>query len=211
MAFYSTNGGIRAAVSERPDGPFEADPTFKISVTEAWEKDGGEKQSLESNGAHDLIAEDDGSVTLWEGYDSYHVDKTTGQLGWAKVRIDRAARTVQLMEKDPSSPLPLLPEGYIAARSGGNLATSNRAGGKYVFLYYTRPNQSKISLTVAVSSDPLFHTVDDIVELEPPLDNEKVIEKFESFTFKGELYVLYENQLLSGHWGTGLRIYKVGS
>ncbi len=42
------------------------------------------------------------------------------------------------------------------------------------------------------------------------LTNEKVIEKFESYMVDGELHIIYENNLQSGHWGTGLRVYKVG-
>ncbi len=209
VAFYSTNGGIRAAISDSPDGMFKAVPDFKIEVTDPWEKQGGEKQSLESNGAHVLIDENDQFVTLWLGYDSYHVDKTAGQLGWAKVRIDKQSRNVALVDKSPQNPLPLLPKDYIAARSGGNLATSIRLGGQHVFFYYSRPNREKIMLTAGLSADPLFQNVTSIVELEPPLDNEKVIEKFESYMFDGELYIIYENNLVSGHWGTGIRIYKI--
>lgn len=209
VAFYSTNGGVRAAVSDKPDGMFKAIPDFKIGVTDAWEGAGGEKHSLESNGAHVLIEETDQALTLWLGYDSYHVDQTAGQLGWAKVRVDKGTRHVELVEKHPGNPLPMLPKNYIAARSGGNLATDIRLGNKYAFFYYTRPSKQKIMLTVALSSDPLFRDVTDMVELEPPLGDEKVIEKFEAYMSGGDLHIIYENQLTSGHWGTGIRIYKI--
>jgi hypothetical protein len=148
-------------------------------------------------------------LTLWLGYDSYHVDQTAGQLGWAKVRIDKRSRSVALIEKHPGNPLPMLPKDYIAARCGGNLAASVRLGGQYAFFYYTRRRKEKIMLTAALSSDPLFQQVTKIVEIEPPLGDEKVIEKFESYMLDGNLHIVYENRLGSGHWGTGIRIYKI--
>jgi hypothetical protein len=211
IAFYSTNGGVRAAASDKPDGVFKAVPNFKIGVTDAWEKAGGEIASLESNGAHVLVEQSDRALTLWLGYDSYHVDQTAGQLGWAGVRIDKQAQSVELLEKSSGNPLPLLPEGFIAARCGGNLASNVRLGNQHAFLYYTRRSKQEIMLTVALSPDPLFQRATDIVEFEPPLGDEKVIEKFESYMFDGELHVIYENQLSSGHWGTGMRIYKIQS
>jgi hypothetical protein len=42
-----------------------------------------------------------------------------------------------------------------------------------------------------------------------PLDDEKVIEKFESYMLDDELHIVYENRLGSGHWGTGIRVYKI--
>ena len=208
LAFYSSNGGVRAAVSDRPDGTFAAVPDFKIGVTDAWERVGGEPATLESNGAHILINESDHALTLWLGYDSYHVDRTTGQLGWAKIKIDMQARSVRLVGKHVGNPLPMLPKDYLTARCGGNLATNIRLAGRHAFFYYTRPNPQKIMLTVALSADPLFQSGVQIVEFEPPLGDEKVIEKFESFMFGGRLHIMYENNLSSGHWGTGIRIYQ---
>jgi hypothetical protein len=209
VAFYSANGGVRAAVSDKPDHTFKAVHEFKIEVTEAWEREGGQVDSLESTGAHVLIEETDRVLTLWLGYDSYHVDRTAGQLGWAKVRIDKKSGNVELIAKHPQNPLPMLPKNYIAARCGGNLATSIRLGGQYVFFYYSRPSKEKIMLTAALASDPLFQHVTNIVEIEPPLGDEKVIEKFESYMVDDELHIIYENQLSSGHWGTGMRIYRI--
>jgi hypothetical protein len=180
VAFYSANGGVRAAVSERPNGLFETVPDFKIEVTDAWEKQGGEKDSLESNGAHALIEESNEAVTLWIGYDSYHVDQTAGQLGWAKILIDKRSRNVELIGKYPLNPLQMLPKNYIAARCGGNLATNIRLGGQYAFFYYTRRSKQEIMLAVALSSDALFQHITSIVEIEPPLGEEKVIEKTRS-------------------------------
>jgi hypothetical protein len=209
VAFYSANGVVRAAIGETPDGIFKTVHDFKIDVTEAWEKEGGEVDSLESNGAHVLVEETDRLLTLWLGYDSYHVDRTAGQLGWAKVRIDKRLVNVKLLEKHPRNPLPMLPANYIAARCGGNLATNIRLGGQYAFFYYSRRSKEKIMLTAALASDPLFQHVTNVVEIEPPLGDEKVIEKFESYMFDDELHIIYENQLASGHWGTGIRVYKI--
>jgi len=98
---------------------------------------------------------------------------------------------------------------YIAARCGGNLAASIRLEDQHAFFYYTRPSKQKIMLAVALSPDPMFQTVTRIVELEPPLGDEKVIEKFESYVIGDRLHVIYENNLVSGHWGTGILIYKM--
>jgi hypothetical protein len=209
VAFYSANGKVRAAISNAPDGPFKAVQDFKIEVTDAWEKDGGKVDSLESNGAHVFIEETDHVLTLWLGYDSYHVDQTAGQLGWAKVRIDKKSGNVELVEKHPRNPLAMLPKQYIAARCGGNLATNIRLGGQYAFFYYSRQSKKKIMLTAALAADPLFQRITNIVEIEPPLGDEKVIEKFESYMFDNKLHIIYENRLASGHWGTGIRIYRI--
>lgn len=210
VAFYSTNGGVRAAVSDRPDGMFEAAPNFRLTVTEPWEEEGGEEDSLESTGGHVKIEETDGSLLLWLMYDSYHVDKTAGLLGWAKVRIDKKTRDVELLAKHPDNPLDVLPRrNYIAARAGGNLATDIRLGDKYALFYYTRRSRNRIMLTVALSSDALFQDVTDIVEFEPPLGTEEVIEKFEAYMMDNILHVIYENKLESSHWGTGIRLYDI--
>jgi hypothetical protein len=209
VAFYSANGTVRAATSDKPNGLFKAVRDFKIEVTDEWEKEGGEIDSLESNGAHVLVGGTDHVLTLWLGYDSYHVDRTAGQLGWAKVQIDKGSGNVEFVEKHPANPLPVLAKNYIAARCGGNLATNIRLGEQHAFFFYSRPNTQKIMLTAALSLDPLFQHVTNIVEIEPPLGDEKVIEKFESYMFDDELHIIYENQLGSGHWGTGIRIYKI--
>lgn len=210
VAFYSTNGGVRAAVSDRPDSMFEAVPDFQITVTEPWEKKGGEEDSLESNGGHVKIAESDASLSLWLMYDSYHVDKTRGQLGWAKIQVNKQTKGLKLLGKHPDNPLDVLPKkDYIAARAGGNLSSDVRLGDKYTLFYYARPNKNKIMLTAALSTDPLFQNVTDVAELEPPLGAEEVIEKFEAYMLDDLLHIIYENKLGSGHWGTGIRLYEV--
>ncbi|HEX3848670.1 MAG TPA: hypothetical protein VHV81_14900, partial [Steroidobacteraceae bacterium] len=98
VAFYSAFGGVRAAVAERPQGPFSSVPDFELAPTEDWEKAGGTPQSLESDGAHVWAAEDAGSLVVWLGYDSYHVDIGTGRLGWAKIAIDKDTHGVRLLE-----------------------------------------------------------------------------------------------------------------
>ncbi len=209
VAFYSANGTVRAAIARVPEGPFAALPDFQIRVTDDWEKAGGSIDSLESNGAHVLIEDFGSKLTLWLGYDSYHVDATAGQLGWAKIAIDKSRRSVELLEKHPDNPLAVLPPNYIAARCGGNLSSSVRLGGKHVLFYYTRPDTKRIMLTFALSDDPLFQRISQVVEFEPPLGDELVIEKFESYLVGDTLHVIYENKLTSGHWGTGIREYKV--
>ena len=205
VAFYSAFGGVRAAVAERPQGPFSAVPGFQLAPTEDWEKAGGTPQSLESDGAHVWVREDAASLVLWLGYDSYHVDIGTGQLGWAKIAIDKNTGGVRLLEKHPRNPLALLPDRYLAARCGGNLSSDLRLAGQHVFLYYTRPTRARSFLTLALGCDPLFQNITRRVELEPALGDEKVIEKFESYFIDGTLHVIYESQLASGHWGTGMR------
>jgi len=64
-------------------------------------------------------------------------------------------------------------------------------------------------LTVALSLDPLFRHISRIADIEPPLGEEEVIEKFEAYMLGDELHLIYENRLKSNRWGTGMRIYKV--
>jgi hypothetical protein len=209
VVFYSTNGGVKAAVNNRPDGLFKTDDSFKLEVTEDWEKEGGEKDSLESTGGHVLIEETDKDITFWLLYDSYHVDKTRGELGWAKVRLNKKTRKVELIEKHKDNPLPLRPENYIAARSGGN-AGGVMFGDKHAFFYYTRPNRNILMLSAALSTDPLFFKdVTDRVEIDTVLGTEQVIEKFEAYVLDKTLYIIYENKLATGHWGTGIRLYEI--
>lgn len=209
VVFYSTNVGVKAAVNDRPDGLFKTDPDFKLTVTEVWEDEGGEKDSLESTGGHVKIEESDDHMTFWLLYDSYHVDVTRGELGWAKVRVDKKTNKVELVKKHKDNPLPLLPDNYIAARSGGN-AGDVMLGGKHAFFYYTRPTRNIIMLSAALSSDPLFfQDVVGRVEIDTVLGTEKVIEKFEAYVLDNTLYIIYENKLATGHWGTGIRLYEI--
>jgi hypothetical protein len=209
IAFYSTNLGVRAAVSDRPDGMFQAVPDFQITVTEPWEEEGGEEDSLESTGGHVKIEESNDHLSFWLMYDSYHVDETRGDLGWAKVRVDKQTKNVELLEKHPDNPLALRPENYIAARAGGNVASDVRLDGKYTLFYYTRPNRNIIMLAAALSSDPLFQDITDRIEFDTPLGTEAVIEKFQAYMLDNILYIIYENKLDSGHWGTGIRLYEI--
>ena len=91
---------------------------------------------------------------------------------------------------------------YSNPRSHGTGRHLYRLEDQHAFFYYTR-------LTVALSPDPLFQVVTRIVELEPPLGDEKVIEKFESYVVGDHLHIISENNLASGHWGTGILIYKM--
>ena len=209
VVFYSTNKGVRAAVSEKPDGNFFTVPDFEITVTEPWEKELGEKHSLESCGGHVKIEENENEFIFWLIYDSYHVDATAGQLGWVKVRLDKQSKYLELLEKHPENPLDLLPEGYIAARAGGNVASDVILDGKHTLFFYTRPDKENIFLTIALASDELFQNIEEQAVIEGPLGNEVVIEKFEAYMIDDILYVIYENKLSNNRWGTGIRLYKV--
>jgi hypothetical protein len=209
VVFYSTNLGVRAAIAERPDVLFKADGDFQLKVTEPWEDEGGEKDSLESCGGHVAIENTADEFVFWLIYDSYHVDATRGNLGWAKVRIDKRTQRVELLEKHPANPLKVLPENYIAARAGGNVASDVLLGGLHTLFYYTRPTRNIIMLAAALSPDPLFQEVTYRVEFDQPLGDEVVIEKFEAYQLDDILHIIYENKLASGHWGTGIRLYKI--
>jgi hypothetical protein len=111
--------------------------------------------------------------------------------------------------KAPGQSVADAPGQLHAARCGGNLAANIRLEDQHAFFYYTRPSKQKIMLAVALSPDPLFQTVTRIVELEPPLGDEMVIEKFESYVIGDRLHIIYENNLVSGHWGTGILIYTM--
>ncbi len=209
VVFYSTNGLVRAATSPRPDGVFRPDPDFSLAVTEDWEIGGSERASLESTGGFRTISDTDEVLEIALLYDSYQVDQTSGDLGWANVSIDKATGDVELIDKDPEGPLPLRPEGYIGARAGGNLGSDVMLGDKHVMFYYLRPNKEVITLTAALSEDPSFREVDEIVEFGPVQGDEEVIEKFQSYMMDDLLHIIYENKLASGHWGTAIRIYEV--
>ncbi len=209
LVFYSTNVGVRAAVSTRPDAVFTAIPDFQLTVTEPWEDAGGEKDSLESCGGHVKIKNSQNVFEFYLIYDSYHVDATRGELGWAKLSLDKGSRKITLLEKHPGNPLDLRPENYIAARAGGNVAADVRLDGLHTFFYYTRPNRNIIMLAAALSPDPLFQNITHRVEFDTPLGSEVVIEKFEAYTLGNVLHIIYENKLSSGHWGTGIRLYEI--
>lgn len=209
LVFYSTNVGVRAAVADKPDGLFTAIPDFELTVTEPWEEEGGEKDSLESCGGHVKVEDTDEAFVFYLIYDSYHVDATRGELGWAKLRLDKKTRKISLLEKYPGNPLNLRPQNYIAARAGGNVATDVQLDGKHTFFYYTRPNRNIINLAVALSPDPLFQDISYQVEFDTPLGSEVVMEKFEAYVLEDILHIIYENKLSSDHWGTGIRLYEI--
>ena len=207
IVFYSANGAVKAATSTRPDGPFTSIPGFELAVTELWEKEGGVADSLESCGGHVTIEHTDKTFVFWLLYDSYHVDATRGDLGWAKLRLEKRDGRLTLVEKHPSNPLKLRPEGYLAARAGGTAAGDVRFNGLYTLFYYTRPSRTTINLAAALSPDPLFQQIVHRGDFDGPLGTEVVIEKFQAYARGTRLHVMYENQLASGRWGTGIRVY----
>jgi hypothetical protein len=99
------------------------------------------------------------------------------------------------------------PEGYLAARAGGIAAGDVRFNGLYTLFYYTRPSRTVINLAAALSPDPLFQQIVHRGDSDGPLGIEVVIEKFQAYTPGTRLHIMYENQLASGRWGTGIRVY----
>lgn len=204
VAFYSTSEIVKASVSDSPNGTFTRVPGFEIPISQSWEGAG----SLESDCGHVKIGESSGFLDLWVLYDSLH-DGVQGQTGWARVRINKQTGNVEFLGKRADNPLNVLPKDYIAARCGGNLTTSVRFDDKYTFIYLTRGDEFSAMLNVALSSDPLFQNVTDIVPLELPLGDEQVFEKFTGYVWGNHLYLLYEDELASGNWGTGVRVYRI--
>lgn len=206
VAFYSTGGYVKAAVSRAPDGPFEVDQHFALTSSQEWEKG----CSLESDGGLVAICDNERELRLWKLYDTLGPG-TSGQNGWAEVRIDKQTRQVTMMRKHPQNPLPLLLPGHLAARTGGNLDAHVKLGGKHALFYLSKKDNRTYRMAVALSKDPLFCEVDANYELEGPLGDEAVIEKFQFFRHSEFLFVIYDTGHKNGDWRTGLRKYRVTS
>ncbi len=209
VVFYSTNKGVRAAVSSQPNTGFYTAPDFEITPTEPWELEGGEGASLESAGGHVKIRENEDEFVFWLIYDSYNVNTRVGQLGWAKVRLDKHSRYLELIEKHPNNPLDLLPQGYLAARAGGNVGSDVKIDGKHTLFYFTRPDAATYNLMVALATDELFQNIVETVQIGGPLGTEEIIEKFEAYILDDILYIIYENRLADKTWQTGIRLYQI--
>ncbi len=209
VVFYSTNKGVRAAVSDRPDEGFFTVPDFELAPTEDWELEGGEGASLESCGGHVKVHENEDEFVFYYLYDSYNVNARVGQLGWAKVRLCKHSHYLELIEKHPDNPLDLLPEGYLAARAGGNAATDVMIDDKHTLFYFTRPDEQTYNLMVALAEDELFQDIVEETRLGGPLGSEDIIEKFQAYMIDDTLYVIYENRLEDGTWQTGIRLYRI--
>ncbi len=208
VGFYSNGLGVGAAIARTPEGPFEVDPGFVFAPEVGWETRGQTSAgwSLEVNGAHVPCAD---GTSFWLGYDSYRRDGRLGDLGWAKVAVERTRRRVVLLGRHPGNPLPFRRPHWRCARCGGNLASDLRIGGKRAFFYYLRGLDSEVMIGLALSDDPLFfrdcrlHIVDKV------LGDEEVAEKFQVLPSDDGLILLYENRLRDGSWRTGLRRYGI--
>jgi len=130
VAFYSTGTAVRAAVADEPAGPFRAVPGFAVRATEPWEIGA----TIESDGGFRAVSEDPRQLVGWVLHDTL-AEGTAGHNGWALVRIDKAARTVELVGKHPATPLGLLLPGRLDARTGGNLSSDVRIAGRRALFY----------------------------------------------------------------------------
>ncbi|REJ90557.1 MAG: hypothetical protein DWQ34_17065 [Planctomycetota bacterium] len=204
LAFYSTGRVIRAAVADRPDAVLTPDPDFEIAPSQDWEKG----CSLESDGGFVKIDENEDALKIWMLYDTLCAG-SAGRNGWAEVHVDKRTRRVSLAGKHPDNPIDLLLPDRLAARTGGNLDSSVRFGEKYALFYLSKPDVRTYRMSVALSDDPLFQEIDENVELAGPRGRERVIEKFQFYEHKGDLFVIYEVSDAAGDWQTGLRRYRV--
>lgn len=210
VGFFCDSVGIGVAIASAPDADFVYDPTFALQPEVGWETRGGSAQgwSLESNGAYVLCENTADETVFWQGYDSYRKDGRLGDLGWAKVRVDKKTRRVELLGRHPDNPLAFRNSDWLCARCGGNLSSDVRIGGKNAFFYYLRPSMSEIFVGLALSHDPLFlhdvshHIVDTV------FDEETVAEKFQTVQLLDSIAVFYESRFKDGSWRTSVRRYK---
>ncbi|MEO6626454.1 MAG: hypothetical protein ABIN37_16740 [Burkholderiaceae bacterium] len=211
VGFYCNGIGVSAGTASAPDAEFVPDTGFVLEPEVGWETRGGSVDgwSLESNGAYVLCDDTPDATVFWQGYDSYRKDGRLGDLGWAKVRVDKRTRRVELLGRHPDNPLAFRSPEWLCARCGGNLSSDVTISGKRAFVYYLRPNTSESFVGLALSDDPLFcHAVDHLI-VDTVLDEETVIEKFQSVQIDGNLMLFYESRLTDGSWRTGLRRYRV--
>lgn len=211
VGFLCDGIGITVATATAPNGDFTIDPEFTLYPEIGWETRNGpvDGWSLESNGAMVPVSEDTDSVVFWQGYDSYRKDGGFGELGWARLRIHRKTRRVELLERHSDNPVQFLQEGSLCARCGGNLDHDIRIGGKHAFFFYTRPTRGTLKLGLALSDDPLFFE-DVLIEIFDSLfGDEQVAEKFEAMQYGDELYLFYESMIKDKTWRTGVRTYRL--
>lgn len=187
VVFYSTGKVVRAALGERPEGPFERDAEFELASTEAWEEG-----ALESDGGFVKIGQEDGRLRFWMLYDNLGPG-TSGQNGWAEVEVDGRARQVRLVRKHPGNPIGLLLPDRLAARTGGNVSSDVRIDGLYPLFYMSKPARREYRIGVALSDDPLFQTVQVNTEFDTgSLGDEVFSEKYQFYVHDDLLYVIYE-------------------
>ena len=204
VLFYSTGKQVRAAVGKDPEGPFVTDPDFGIRPSQEWEKN----CSLESDCGFVKISEDANELRIWKLYDTLGKG-STGQNGWAEVRLDKKKRKVVLVRKHPANPIKLLRPGFVAARTGGNIDSQIRFNGQYPLFYLSKKNSNSYRIAVALSKDPLFRSISRNREIAGPLGREAVVEKFQFYRHAGYLFLIYENSDRQNDWRTSVRKYRV--
>ena len=204
VAFYSTGTVVRAAITQQPGTPFTPVADFEIGASQDWERG----CSLESDPGFVTISEDAAELRLWVLYDTLSRENTGGN-GWAEVRIDKRIRTVEFVRKHPDNPLPLkLPE-HLTARTGGNVDSALRVGGKWVMFYLGKPDPRTYRLCAAVSSDPLFQRLDENKVVAGPAGEERVIEKFHGCRDGNEFLLFYEYATQENDWRTAVRRFQL--
>ena len=204
VLFYSTGKQVRAAVGVAPQGPFVTDPHFGIRSSQGWEKG----CSLESDCGLVKISEDANELRIWKLYDTLGPG-SVGQNGWAEVRLDKKTRQVQLVRKHPANPIRLLREGFVAARTGGNIDSRIRLNGRHVLFYLSKRTNRDYRIAAALSKDPLFRAIDYNREIAGPIGTEGVVEKFQFYKHAEHLYLIYENSDRNNDWRTSIRKYQV--
>lgn len=212
VGFFSGGTGVRAAIAQDPEGDFIRDHNFRINPVRGWETRGDAPDDwfLEANGAFVEIQEDADGLIFWEGYDSYLAKGRLGDMAWAKVKVDKKARNVTLVERHPKNPLPFRDPSWSCARCGGNLNRDVRVDGRYVFFYYFRPlDSSRVFIGMALSRDPLFQTDTEHFVVDSMRGKEAVAEKFQFIRQHNELLLFSENRFKDGSWHTGMRRFLI--
>ena len=204
VIFFSTGKQIRAAVAAVPEGPFTVDSSFGIRPNAEWEKG----CAIESDCGFVKISETDDELRIWKLYDTL-CEGSTGQNGWAEVRIDTRKRSIELVQKHPDNPIKLLKSGIIAARTGGNVDSRIRFAGKYGLFYLSKKNNRTYRMAAALGPDPLLQTIEWNEEIAGPLGTEAVIEKFQWYFHAGHFFVIYENADSRNDWRSSIRKYRV--
>jgi len=213
VGFYCDGRGVSACVATDPDADFVHDPGFVMQPEIGWETRHGSSSgwSLESNGAYVLIHDLPHELVFWQGYDSYRKEGRLGDLGWMKVRVDKATRQVQLLERHPDNPLSFRNPAWLCARCGGNLSSDVKIASERAFLYYVRPTEFEVFIGLALSDDPLFLREVRHYLIDTVLGEEAVVEKFQAVLRSGRLLVFYESRFADGTWHTGLRRYELAA
>lgn len=210
VGLYCDGLGFSAGVATAPDAAFVRDPGFALRPEIGWETRGEsvEGWSLECNGAHVLCEDTPEALVFWQGYDSYRRDGRLGDLGWVRLRVDKATREVRALERHAGNPLAFRNSDWSCVRCGGNLSSDVRIAGKRAFFYYIRPNDSQFFIGMALCSDPMFLRDVRCHIVGAALEEEAVAEKFQAIQRDEELLLFYESRFEDGTWRTGLRRYR---